>query len=141
MNDVVGGMAKVARGPDQAIWWPVTDGRVLPRGPRWPEAPAVSAQVPLMIGTTATEMTMRIGPLDAATFALDEDGLRERVLACQPGGRSVSRRSALSNAIGAILRHRHGEFVSKGRLDAGRSEICAERGAGIPLRTRRADAN
>jgi hypothetical protein len=54
VNDVVGGMAKVAHGPDQAIWWPVTDGRVLPRGPRWPEAPAVSAQLPLMIGTTAT---------------------------------------------------------------------------------------
>jgi len=81
VNDMVGGMAKVARGPDRAIWRPVVDGTVLPSGPCWPEAPAVSAQVPLMIGTTATEMTMLIGTFDAATFTLDEDGLRKRVLA------------------------------------------------------------
>lgn len=81
VNDVVGGMAKVARGPDRAIWRPVADGKVLPGGPWWPDAPTASAQVPLMIGTTATEMTMLIGTFDAGTFSLDEDGLRKRVLA------------------------------------------------------------
>jgi para-nitrobenzyl esterase len=34
-----------------------------------------------MIGTAATEMTMLIGASDAATFALDEDGLHKRLAA------------------------------------------------------------
>jgi para-nitrobenzyl esterase len=33
MDDMVSGMAKVARGPDRAIWRPVADGKVLPGGP------------------------------------------------------------------------------------------------------------
>jgi para-nitrobenzyl esterase len=81
MATLVAGTAKVARGPDRAIWRPVADGEVLPDGPWWPEAPAVSAQVPLMIGTTATEMTMLIGTSDPATFTLDEDGLHKRLAA------------------------------------------------------------
>jgi para-nitrobenzyl esterase len=81
MDDLVRGLSNVARGPDRAIWRPIADGKVLPGGPWWPEAPAVSAQVPLMIGTTATEMTMLIGTYDAATFTLDEDGLRKRLVA------------------------------------------------------------
>ena len=32
-----------------------------------------------MVGTTATEVTMFIGASDAATFMLDEDGLRQRL--------------------------------------------------------------
>ena len=79
VDTLVAGVAKVARGPDRAVWRPVADGQVLPGGPWWPDAPAVSAQVPLMIGTTATEMTMLIGASDAATFTLDEDGLRQRL--------------------------------------------------------------
>ncbi len=81
MDALIAGTAKVARGPDRAIWRPVADGKVLPSGPWWPEAPAVAAQVPLMIGTTATEMTMLIGTFDAATFTLDEEGLRKRLTA------------------------------------------------------------
>jgi para-nitrobenzyl esterase len=79
VDTLVAGIAKVARGPDRAVWRPVADGKVLPGGPWWPDAPTVSAQVPLMIGTTATEMTMLIGASDAATFTLDEDGLRKRL--------------------------------------------------------------
>jgi para-nitrobenzyl esterase len=79
IDTLVAGIAKAARGPERAIWRPVADGKVLPGGPWWPEAPAVSAQVPLMMGTTATEMTMLIGASDPATFALDEDGLRKRL--------------------------------------------------------------
>ena len=39
-----------------AVWrrWPTA--RTLPSGPRWPKAPAISADMPLMIGTTETEM-------------------------------------------------------------------------------------
>jgi para-nitrobenzyl esterase len=79
LDELVAGVAKVARGPDRAIWRPVADGKVLPGGPWWPEPPAISAQVPLMIGTTATEMTLLIGGSDPDAFKLDEDGLRKRL--------------------------------------------------------------
>jgi para-nitrobenzyl esterase len=59
--------------------WPVADGKTLPMGPCWPDGPAISANVPLMIGTIETEMTMLIGTVDPSTFALDDDGLRTRL--------------------------------------------------------------
>ncbi len=40
---------------------PVIDGRVFPGGPFAPGAPAVSADVPLMIGTNKDEMTLFLG--------------------------------------------------------------------------------
>lgn len=58
---------------------PVIDGRTLPAGPWYPDAPAVSAQVPLIIGTTRTETTMLLGSADPAVFALDEAGLLSRL--------------------------------------------------------------
>jgi para-nitrobenzyl esterase len=79
VDALVAGVAKVARGPDRAVWRPVADGKVLPGGPWWPKPPTTSAQVPLMIGTTATEMTMLIGGSDPDAFNLDEAGLRKRL--------------------------------------------------------------
>jgi para-nitrobenzyl esterase len=81
MEAMVAGLAKAARGPKRPVWRPVADGAVLPQGPWWPNAPAVSAQIPLMIGTTATETTMLIGTFDPATFDLDEAALRSRLAA------------------------------------------------------------
>jgi para-nitrobenzyl esterase len=60
---------------------PVVDGRSLPRHPFDPTAPEVSASVPILIGTNATEMTMLIGGPDPATFSLDEMSLRTRLKA------------------------------------------------------------
>ncbi len=79
MTTLTAGLLKAAQGPERLIFRPVADGRALPSGPCWPEAPAVSANVPLMIGTTATEMTMLMGSRNEALFALDEDGLRKRL--------------------------------------------------------------
>lgn len=56
---------------------PVVDGRVIPRHPFDPDAPEMSAHVPLLIGSNRTEMTL-IGAAPA-TFALDEAGLRARL--------------------------------------------------------------
>lgn len=81
MEAIVAGLAKAARAPKRPVWRPVADGTVLPAGPWWPQPPAVSAQVPLMIGTTATETTMLIGTFDPTTFALDDAGLRARMAA------------------------------------------------------------
>jgi para-nitrobenzyl esterase len=79
MEALVSGLAKAMRSPDRPSFRPVADGRALPSGPWWPKAPDVSANVPLMIGTTATEMTMLIGSFDPASFSLDDAGLRVRL--------------------------------------------------------------
>jgi para-nitrobenzyl esterase len=42
---------------------PVIDGKVFPGGPFAPAAPAISARVPLMIGTNKDEMTLFLGHL------------------------------------------------------------------------------
>jgi para-nitrobenzyl esterase len=52
---------------------------VLPNGPWWPDGPAVSASVPLLIGTNETENTMLIGTFDPSTFELDDAGMRARL--------------------------------------------------------------
>jgi para-nitrobenzyl esterase len=55
---------------------PTVDGRFVPRHPFYPDAASVSADVPVMIGSTRTELT---SSADAEAFSLTEDGLRERV--------------------------------------------------------------
>ena len=57
---------------------PVIDGINLPAGPFAPAAPAVSAQVPLMIGTNKDEMTLFFA-LAPWMEGMDDAGLRERV--------------------------------------------------------------
>ena len=70
---------------------PVVDGRSLPRDPFDPDAPALAAGIPLMIGTNATEFTLFEPPpaaMDDATF-LDltkkrmrlDDAAAERLIA------------------------------------------------------------
>jgi len=57
---------------------PTVDGRFVPRHPFHPDASPVSADVPVMIGSTRTELT---SSSDEAAFSLTEAGLRERVAA------------------------------------------------------------
>jgi para-nitrobenzyl esterase len=77
MEALVAAFAKVARQPGHLYMRPVADGRSLPSGPWWPTAPAASADVPLIIGSTETEMTLMIGSYYPGTFTLDETGLRQ----------------------------------------------------------------
>jgi para-nitrobenzyl esterase len=63
------------------VWRPVADGKNLPAGPSWPSAPEVSADVPLMIGSTATEMSMLMGTPRPDLFDLDDTGMRKRLSA------------------------------------------------------------
>ena len=56
---------------------PVVDGKVLPQHPFHPTAASVMPEVPLIIGTNRTEMTLQLAG-DAAAFQLDEVGLRKR---------------------------------------------------------------
>jgi len=46
-----------SRVADQLGWGPVVDGKLLPQHPFDPTAPAISAQVPMLIGTTLNEFT------------------------------------------------------------------------------------
>jgi len=56
---------------------PSVDGRFIPRHPFHPDASPVSADVPVMLGSTRTELTSSSG---AALFALDDAGLRENIV-------------------------------------------------------------
>jgi para-nitrobenzyl esterase len=60
-------------------WGPVLDGRSLPRNPFDPDAPAITADVPLLIGTTASETTVLVGAADPPSFSLNEADMRERL--------------------------------------------------------------
>ena len=59
---------------------PVVDGRTLPRHPFDPDAPPISRDVPMMIGTTLDEARF-MGLARTALFELDETGLRTQVIA------------------------------------------------------------
>ena len=69
-----------ARGVDQSVggFSPTVDGKILPQHPFHPAASSVSADVPVMIGCTRTEMTL-FSTNDPTAFSLDENGLRNRV--------------------------------------------------------------
>jgi para-nitrobenzyl esterase len=56
---------------------PVVDGKVLPQHPFHPEASAVMPEVPVILGTNRTELTLQLAG-DAAAFSLDDAGLRAR---------------------------------------------------------------
>ena len=73
-------VVREARGVDQAVngFAPTVDGHILPQQPFAPTASPVSAEVPVMIGCTRTEMTL-FSVNDPAAFRLDEEGLRARV--------------------------------------------------------------
>jgi para-nitrobenzyl esterase len=55
---------------------PVVDGKVIPAHPFHPTASAVSADVPVMLGSTRTELT---SSADEQAFSLSEDGMRGRI--------------------------------------------------------------
>lgn len=58
---------------------PVVDGRGLPRHPFYPDAPALSREVPMVIGNTRGETRNLIGRGDPTTFALDWESLPEKL--------------------------------------------------------------
>ncbi len=56
---------------------PSVDGKIIPQHPFYPSASSVSADVPVMIGSTRTEYTGLT--TDAALWRLDEAGMRTRI--------------------------------------------------------------
>ena len=58
---------------------PVADGHYIPAHPYDPDAPAVSANVPMIVGSNKDETIMFYQRGDLAAFSLDEAGLRARL--------------------------------------------------------------
>ncbi len=54
------------------------DGKILPQHPFYPKASPVSADVPVMIGCTRTEMTL-FSLNDPSAFSLNDEDMRKRV--------------------------------------------------------------
>jgi para-nitrobenzyl esterase len=79
METLIEGIVKASQAKERAVWRPVVDGKNLPAGPSWPSAPDVSADVPLMIGSTATEMSMLMGTPRPELFDIDDATLRKRL--------------------------------------------------------------
>ena len=57
---------------------PAVDGKILPQHPFYPNASTVSADVPVMIGCTRTEMTL-FSLNDPSAFSLNDAFMRKRV--------------------------------------------------------------
>ncbi len=57
-------------------WSPVVDGTNLPAHPFDPAAPAISAEIPLMIGTTLNELSL--SAFDAKLESMTEDEMKKR---------------------------------------------------------------
>jgi len=58
---------------------PVLDGHSLPRHPFDPDAPATSAQVPMLVGTNRDESRLLIALTDPTLFSLSESDMRTRL--------------------------------------------------------------
>jgi para-nitrobenzyl esterase len=73
---LIAGLKKVMDVPGpKPDYSPVVDSIVLPRSPWQPDAPAVSAGVPMLIGSTGTETTALLGANHPEYFTLDEASL------------------------------------------------------------------
>jgi len=66
-------------GSGSLYFGPVLDDRSLPRHPFFPDAPAQSADIPLIIGNTHDETRSLIGASDPTTFSLTWDDLPSRL--------------------------------------------------------------
>jgi para-nitrobenzyl esterase len=64
---------------------PVIDGVSFKADPWLPNAPRQTAKVPLMLGTTQTELSNQLGR-DETIFAMDEAGLKKRLATTIPAG-------------------------------------------------------
>lgn len=78
MNDMLAAL-RAMTGPNSIRLGPVVDGRSLPRQPFDPDAPAQSANVPMLIGTNGTETTALLGIADAPLFSLNEADMRTKL--------------------------------------------------------------
>lgn len=75
-------LVKVSRAPEYL--GPVTDGRSLPRDPFDPDAPPLSAAIPMILGNTHDETRVLIGRGDPSLFSLTWETLQAKLEANSP---------------------------------------------------------
>jgi para-nitrobenzyl esterase len=68
-------------GTSPMLFGPVVDGHLIPTHPYDPVAPAISADVPLVVGTNKDETILFLQREDVPAFSLDDASLRERLKA------------------------------------------------------------
>lgn len=84
-DKLVAGLKTVMQAPGpKPNYSPVVDGIVLPKGPWQPDAPAVSAAIPMIVGTTGTETTTLLASHAPEDFHMDEATLTSRLGAWIP---------------------------------------------------------
>lgn len=86
---------------------PTIDGVVFDSHPWDPEGPALSADIPLMVGTCRTELSNQLGSLDPSTFDLTDDELPARLERYVP-----------AEDVGGLV-----ELVRRSSPDAGAAEV------------------
>ena len=60
---------------------PTVDGVVFDRDPWHPDAPPTAFDIPMMIGTCRTEMSLQLGMIDPSSYDITDDDLPERLAA------------------------------------------------------------
>jgi len=68
-------------------WRPVVDGKLLPRHPFEPDAPPMTKNVPMLIGSNRTEQSVFLG-LDPAVDTMDDAALAKALESWVPAGRA-----------------------------------------------------
>jgi para-nitrobenzyl esterase len=87
-NGAAGGAPDLRRMASRLMFAPVADGHVIPEAPFAPRAPAMSAEVPMIVGTTLNEFTTGINHPEYELMTDEE--LSARTEAMFPGrGRAV----------------------------------------------------
>lgn len=74
MADVLRGARKIG-----GRFSPTLDDVVFDRHPWHPDAPATAFDVPMIIGTNRTELSLQLGMMDPSTFEIGDDDLPERL--------------------------------------------------------------
>jgi para-nitrobenzyl esterase len=88
-------LIEASRAP--AYMGPVKDGRSLPRDPFDPDAPPLSAAIPMILGNTAGETRTLIGRGDRTIFSLTWDTLPAKLQAHSPFMGDLDRREVIAS--------------------------------------------
>ncbi len=83
-DTLVAGLQTVMASAARPNFSPVVDGIALPRAPWAPDAPGVSASIPMIIGSTRTETTALIGATHPEDFSLTDATLPSRLAGWVP---------------------------------------------------------
>jgi len=66
------GLPNIRKMAETLVWAPVIDGAAVPRHPFDPDAPAISAEVPMLVGTVLNEFLNGVGHPEYEVMTIDE---------------------------------------------------------------------